>query len=214
MSETTEQTPVETPLEAVPPTETQQDFVSRKDHQRAIEDMHKYKKAMLEKDEALKKLETAKLVEKEQYKDLWEKSEKEKADAIEESSKIKSAYFNGQKFSALKAECAKLGILDSAVSDLDMVDLSEVKTETTSTGRINVLNAKEIAEDIKRRRPHWFGSPGAGKVNTQVPQVVSGEKGSLMDIVKRAEDQWKKTRSAQDETAYRDALLAVKRAGH
>lgn len=214
MSET-EQTPVEPTVEAVPvPAEPSQDFVSRKDHQRAIEDMHKFKKLALEKDEALKKLETAKLVEKEQYKDLWEKSEKEKADAIEESSKIKSAYFNGQKFSALKAECAKLGILDSAVSDLDMVDLSEIRTETTSTGRINVLNAKEIAEDIKRRRPHWFGNPGAGKVNTQVPQVVSGEKGSLMDIVKRAEDQWKKTRSAPDEAAYRDALLAVKRAGH
>lgn len=214
MSETTEQTPVEPTIEAVPPTENQQDFVNRKDHERAIADMHKFKKLALEKDDALRKLETEKMKEKEQYKELWEKSEKEKADAIEESSKIKNAYFNGQKFSALKAECAKLGILDSAVSDLDMVDLSEIRTETTSTGRINVLNAKEIAEDIKRRRPHWFGSPGAGKVNTQVPQVVSGDKGSLMDIVKRAEDQWKKTRSAQDEAAYRDALLAVKRAGH
>lgn len=211
----TEQQEVQTNGQTPPPSVTEEpkpeakDFVSRKDHERALEDMHKFKREREELLAKLKSEEDNKLKEKEQWKTLYEK-EKTRADELEMGKKqLNDSFVNSQKFSALKTECLKMGILESAMVDLDMVDMSGIKIETTSTGRLNILNAKEFAEDLKRVRPHWFGTPGVTRVNTSTPQVIgSGE--VTYDQVRKLEEQWRKTRSPSDEAAYRKALLSMK----
>lgn len=201
-----------TPPVAVPPVETSAEYVSRKDHERAINDMHAFKKEALELKARLKVEEDNKLKEKEQWKELYEKAESERQKAEDHSKKLQESYINSQRFSALKSECQKLGILDSAARDLDMIDLEQVKFETTSTGRVNVLNAKEVAEDVKRTRPHWFGKPGVPSVNTSTPQVMGSGEAMTYEQVMKLEQQWRKTKSLQDEQAYKKALLSMK--GH
>lgn len=201
-------TEVENVVQPVVP-EDQKEFVPRKDHENVLKDMHVFKTKVRDLETKLKTEEDNKLKEKEQWKTLYEKESDERQKAEEKSSKLEESYINSQKFSSLKSECLKLGILDSAMVDLDMIDLGQLKIETTSMGRVHVLNSKEVSEDVKRTRPHWFGNPNSPKINTSSPQVINSSEVNL-DNIKKLEEQWKKTRSSQDEAAYKKGLLALK----
>lgn len=211
MSEAANQEQVVNPAVVPPVVEDppKTDYVLRKDHERAIDDMHKAKARARELEEKLKTEEESKLKEKQEYKTLYERERDARIQSDEKSTKLEESYINSQKYSALKTECLKLGILDTAVVDLDMYDLRNVQFETTSTGRVQVINAKEVAEDLKRIKPHWFGAPGVARVNTTVPTTIGSGEVTYSDIMK-LEAQYMKTRSPSDEAAYRKALLASK----
>lgn len=180
-----------------------------KDKQRILDDMHRYKREAQEAKDRLKIEEENKLKEKEQWKTLYEKADEERKQAVDRADKVELSYINSQRYSAVKTECMKLGILDSAIGDLDIIDLGQVKYDVTQTGRVNVLNAREVAEDLKRVKPHWFGAPGVARINTTVPTTVGSGPVTYNDLMK-LEAQYMKTRSPEDEAAYKKAILASK----
>lgn len=97
---------------------------------------------------------------------------KEEKNAREGMSK---AMIADRKMTAMREAAMKSGILSSALDDLDLLDFPEVKVETTSTGRVNVLGTESAIQRLKGLRPHWFGKP-TPNVNGGAPRVdESGE---------------------------------------
>lgn len=183
--------------------------VSWENHQRALNDLHKFKGQVQELQTKLGDLESDRLKEKNDYKSLYET---EKAKREESDKKLKE--FSGwavqtQRFNAVKQEALASGLRKEALGDLELVDLDDVKVETTSTGRFVVEGAKDRVEKLKTERPHWFtvGPPptvNSGGGGTPPP---TGGKLTANDVA-NAERDWKRgkiTRQQYEETYKRYA---------
>ncbi len=142
------------------------DTVSRADHQRALDDMKKFKARAKELEDKEKAQETARLKEANDWKTLAEKRENEAKEASERAERIQESYIGDRKYSSILSEANKLNLRPEAVADLEGLDLSSVQVETTNTGKINVLGAKEFAERLKTLKPHWFADKGTTRVNS------------------------------------------------
>ncbi len=161
------------------------DFVSRADHERALADLNKFKKAASELAKREKDLETSRMKEQNQHKELAERYEAEAKEANEKAERIQNSYLSERKFNALRAKCSELGLRPEALSDLEMLDLGDIEIETTSTGKINVLGADKFATQLKTRKPHWFSDKAAPKVNTNGTRVLdSGDAITPKDLLK------------------------------
>lgn len=149
----------------------QLETVSKADMERVLNDMHKYKKELLKLKEEKDSEKTARMKEQNQWKELAEAKEREAAEAREKSERLQMSYLSEKKYGALKSSCSALGLRPEALSDLEMLDLSEVQIETTSTGKINVLGAEKFAERLKATKPHWFLDKQTPTVNGAGPRV-------------------------------------------
>jgi len=121
-------------------------------------------------------MQTAQLQEKENFKELWELEKTKREQAEEKATNISTSYFNGLKMSAIEQEAIKLGIRETALADISMIDNSLVQVETTSTGNANVLGAKEFVEQLKESRAHWFTDQTAPIVNNANPGLPPAAK--------------------------------------
>ena len=179
----------------------------------------RYKQDLLEQKAANKKLQDeiaslrqdrendriSKMKEQERFKELADEYESKARQAEEDNRNLRNAVMNDKKLSAVQQAAMKLGIRKEALVDLDMLSLDTVEIETTSTGRVNVLNADHFAENLKIQKPHWFGRRSSN-FNTSEPEVVTG--GSVtMDMIKKAEQEYKKT---GDSTKYQALLMKYK----
>lgn len=144
--------------------------VSVEAYEKAMADMHKYKKALREIENNKKTQELQTLKEKQEWQKIAELKEKEANDAIEERKKLTNAVITDKKMSSVREAAMKAGILDSALDDIELLNWSEVQVETTSTGRINVQGAEDAVKRLKTLKPHWFGK-SAGKINSKIPDV-------------------------------------------
>jgi hypothetical protein len=128
------------------------------------------------------------------WKGIAEAKEKEANDARAEATKIRTAFVDEKKFSAIREKCAALGIRPEAISDLEGLDLSRVQIETTSTGKINVLGAGDFAERLKANKPHWFTDKSGPNVNTNGTRVLdtNGAEVTVQSLLE-AEREGKKT---------------------
>lgn len=179
-----------------------QDQVARADHERALADMHKFKKEAekLRKEKDDEK--AAKLKEEKRFEELAAAKEQEAKEAREEADRIKNSFLNEKKFSAVRLAAEKLGLRPEAVSDLEELDLDKVQVETTNTGKISVLGADKFAERLKTLKPHWFADKSKPNVNTNGTRVIEGGDGTVtIDDVIAAEKEGKK---ANDMTKYRE----------
>lgn len=139
--------------------------VSWENHQRALGDLHKFKKQVEELGTKLGDLESQSLKEKQDYKGLYEQSEQKRKAAEEEAKKVKGWAVSTHRFSEIKSEAMKAGLLPSAMNDLELLPMENVEVEVTSSGRFIVNGAKDFVESVKGERPHWFQKPGAPNVN-------------------------------------------------
>lgn len=154
----------------------------KREDRRAQNDLLRFKhesKALAEKNaQLMRELESFKeqsLVEKQNYKQLYE-NEKTKTEMLAtEKQKIQSTFFGSLKNQEIQKEAMKLGIRDEALSDLGLLDSSTVITETTSTGNVNILGASEFVEQLKQTRPHWFRQQGAPVINNGNPSFTKKE---------------------------------------
>ena len=144
--------------------------VSRDAYEKAMADMHKYKKSLRELEAKQKDQELRVLKEKQDWQKIAELKEQEALDAIAQKERMTKAVVNDKKMSAIREAAMKSGILETALDDIELIDLSEVQVETTSTGRINVLGVEDAIKRVKTLKPHWFGKPPV-KVNGQIPNV-------------------------------------------
>jgi seryl-tRNA synthetase len=139
----------------------------KKELDKVLEDMHKFKNELKQTQGKLSELETERLKGAQDFKTLWEKSKAEKEEVVAERDTLKQAIFHTQKFDAVKTAALQAGILNEALSDLELLKLGDdVVVETTSHGRFLVHGAKEMVESLKKTKPHWFKKPGAPNVNT------------------------------------------------
>jgi len=172
---------------------TTTDVVSRADLQRALDDLHRFKKEA----ETLRAEQTAqrdaKMKAENQWKEYAETKEREAKEATEKAKKLQDSFLNNQKYNALMAKTQALGILPAALSDLESLDLEDIRIETTSTGKINVLGVDVFAERIKSTKPHWFGTPAAPNVNASGQRVQDNPSTVTAKMVMDAERDGKKT---------------------
>ncbi len=178
------------------------EMVNKAELDKVLGEMHKYKKLAKGLEEEKTLSEKKKLTETQQYKELYERSEKEKEDLKKEKDSTVTSYVNDKKFSALKDSCQKLGLKAEAAADLELMDLSGIEVETTSTGKVNILNSDKVAERLKATRPHWFGSGKAAKINSESPGVIDGGGSVTMAQVFEAEKKYQKSQTQEDQATY------------
>ncbi len=200
------------PAAAVPPkeehTDPKEELIPYSQFKSVKDDMHKYKEEARKNADALKATQEKEMRDKEQWKEFGQAKEKEATDWKTKYEALNSSNFERAKISAVREAALKLGLVDSAIDDLEMLDLKDVVVETTSTGRTQVIGAKSAAERIKSIRPHWFDNKRVPSVNGRMPEVESGKDGqvSYADVVK-LEAEAKKT---GDYTKYKEAVMKLK----
>lgn len=131
--------------------------VSWENHQRALDDMHSFKKKVLELEAKLGDVESEKLKAANNYQALYEQEKQKREQAEKKASDTLSWAANTQRFNEVKAVAQSKGLKKEALSDLEILDLDGIKVETTSTGRFIVEGAPEWVDKLKNDRPHWFG---------------------------------------------------------
>lgn len=129
-------------------------------------------------------LKTQQLTEKENFKELYELEKGKRVEAETKSKSIAENYFNGLKTTAVREVAIKSGILDEAISDINIKDNPLIQTETTSTGNVNIIGADDYIEQLKANKPHWFRKSGAPIVNNANPEAVNPKTLSVDDIIK------------------------------
>ena len=155
-------------VEQTPPIET----VARADYE-ALNAKLKSQDAQLAKfKEEQKTNQDKELKQQNKWQTLAEQKEADAIAARAESTQLKNSYLNDRKFSTVKESCVKSGLRPEALVDLELIDLSDVVVETTSTGKINVLGSDKFAERLKTLRPHWF---------TDKPPVVYSSGVKILD---------------------------------
>jgi hypothetical protein len=150
------------------PKETPAEVVAREDHERALNDLHKFKKQAKENEEKLKQFELAKLKESENYKAISEIKDKELTEYKEKYETLSNHLVFNKKYDAVKTVAIKAGLLD--VNDLEGLDFSAIAIETTSTGNVNVLGVDSFVTNLKNKKPHWFDQKKT-KVNSDSPEA-------------------------------------------
>jgi len=120
-----------------------------------------------------KDAENAKLKEEGKYKDLAEKAETDL--------KTKDAAFRIRIIKmALKIEAAKQGISDPDL--IELIDTAEAKIDDS----YNVLNAEDVINAFKEKKPAFFEKKEEGDDEDNGPGKVEGDKSpSLRDKVKK-----------------------------
>lgn len=150
--------------------QNEQKLVSKEALDKALSDMHKFKKRAQELEAKFKKEEMESLKQKQEWQKIAELKEKEAQELAEEKELIKKSLVSDKKYTAIKEAALKAGVLESALDDLELLNFPEVQVESTSTGRINVIGASEAVQRLKTLRPHWFGK-GAPRINGKMPNV-------------------------------------------
>jgi hypothetical protein len=173
------------------------------------DDMHRFKDEARKNAEELQKLKDKDMRDKDQWKEYASAKEKEANEYKTKYETVTKSITERAKISQVREAALKLGLVDTAIDDLEMMDLKDVVVETTSTGRINVIGAKAAAERIKSIRPHWFSENRTPNVNGNTPTVMKpGGTGSVSyDELSKLEEAAKKT---GDYTEYKKKLMEFK----
>lgn len=217
-----DETIVNPPVDDKPVADPKNELIPMKAYEEVKGDMLKYKQgirnleAELEKANAkAKELELAGLRAKEDYKQMYEQEAAAKKEIEGKYKMTVSAVVDSAKWNAISRELISMGLNPDPqnLKDVErLVDFTAIEVEGTTTGRVNVLNAKEFSEKFKSQRPYLFQTPGKTNINTGNPTIITPQN-VTMDSVKAAEAEYKKTRSPDAEKRYKEALIAMKRQG-
>lgn len=155
--------------------------VSRADHERALNDLKRFKSdnRKLSEDFAnfKKQYEEEKaeqLRKKKDYEGLYStESERSKQlsgevqtlrQQLEERDRQRD---QNARLNAVQTAALAMGLRQEAIEDLQALDMDDqVSVEVTSSGRILVRGHKDFAERLKASKPHWFTDPKAPGVNS------------------------------------------------
>ncbi len=166
----TTQVPVETPIETMDHEEkTQPADKSVGGLKFYKEQLEKERVAREQIQKELESIKTSKMKEQNQWKELYEVEQKKSMEAQERLSQISEALVADKMRIAIEKEVSKLGLVDSALEDLDMLDKSMIEIETTSSGKVHFNNVKEWAENLRAKKPHWFNSNAGPAINNKRP---------------------------------------------
>lgn len=190
-----------------------EDVVVDRDTKKLVHDLHKYKSQVTEFEQKLQRLEQEKkqaeverMKSNEEWKKLAEIREHEAKEAQQKYQSMSQSVAFDKKYSAVREAALKAGIRKEALDDLELLDLSTVELETTSTGRVNVLGADDCVDRLKVTRPHWFGKRSA-HLNSETPDTVAGQGVTYSDVLKAE----KKAKETGDSAPYQKIVLQYKK---
>lgn len=146
--------------------------VSWDDHQRALGDMHRFKKAQQDAQKKLGELEAQiqqsqqkALQEKQDWKTLAEQNGTKAKDWEDKYKGSNQAFINTLKHQAVQMAAVKQGLRPEAEGDLDLVPMDDIECELTDGGRFIVRGADGYVADLKKKKAHWFKDAAAPIVN-------------------------------------------------
>jgi hypothetical protein len=178
--------------------------------QRILDEAKAYKAKVQEFESKIKAKEVEELTANQKWKELAELKEREASEASEKAEKLKLAFVNKEKMSALKEAALHAGIRKESLPDLRLIDFPEVNLQNGNEGEFTVSGADKAIQRLKVLRPHWFQS-SIPAVNSASP-AVTGDGGSItFDGVKKLQDEYKKNPSAENADKYKNALLQFKK---
>ena len=186
--------------------------ISEADHQRALDDMHKYKKERVDLQAKLddaekksKKVEEEGLRKNNNYKTLSERLQKEIDDKEAEHADFKQSYFDTKRYDAIEKEAIKAGMRDEALEDIGLFKLDGVEVEHTSAGRVIVNGSAEWVADLKKTKPYLFKQDGAPVFNGggATPPIRDPKDVTAQDV-NAARRKYKMSYSMQDKKVWHD----------
>lgn len=146
--------------------------------------MQKIEEEKMQMSQRLAQIEEEKLRAANQWQELADKYKREKETVEKSHNDFKNYFVQEKKLETIKREAMKAGIREEAIHDLDILDTSMIEIETTSTGKINVLNADQFVENLKSTRPYWFKAQNAPNINTNMPSANMQTKMTPTDLLK------------------------------
>lgn len=170
--------------------------VSTSEHAKVLERLRLAEEQNKVNTEAAKAAELKTLQDQNNWKEVAERHEADAKISQEKLDNVGKAMVRDKKYSAIRAEAQKLGIRTESIDDLEMLEFLAVQVETTDLGNVNIIGAKEAAEDLKLKRPHWFGKSTAN-LNTGSPEVTLGGAVTL-DSVMKARAKYKTSKDQAD----------------
>lgn len=147
--------------------------IKPEDHERAIQDMHKYKKNWKDSQSEitnlksrLGELEKSRLEEKEDFKSLYEQERENHQQTRDKEQKLKQSLLYTERYRAIYPKLVELGLRNDAVKILERENLDDLEVETTSEGRFLVHGVETFAERFKRDYPFAFEARKAPNINS------------------------------------------------
>lgn len=186
--------------------------VSKTEFNKVLDELHTFKRAAKEAEDAKRKSEEDNLRANQEWKTLAERHEQKAKDFEQKYNGLNQLIVKDKKISAIREEALKKGIRQEALPDLEILDHKDVTVETTSTGRINVLGVSGAIENLKTLRPHWFGGSAGPGVNTNTPGVNSPGGEVTIAQITAAEKEMRKTGDATEYNRLSNLYLQQRRA--
>jgi hypothetical protein len=144
----------------VPPTA---ETVSKSDHQRALDDMIKYKKAASENEKVaadlkarLEALEKSKSESTGDFKTLYEQEKSARGELQGKYEGLKTSMVVTEKHKAASAALLKAGMSPEAMKILDREQFNEIEIEHTSQGRMITHGVDLYVDKFKKEYPFAF----------------------------------------------------------
>lgn len=133
------------------------------DHERALKDMHRFKREKNELSTKIGDLEaqmnTMKendLRKQEDFKTLSERKAEEAQSWEGKYKSLQTSFDTTQKYNAVQSKAVHAGLIDGAIEDLGRLDLEDVSIEKTDAGRYMVNGVEDFVKSLKVKKPHWF----------------------------------------------------------
>jgi hypothetical protein len=207
MTDDNQQPPIETPepIEKPEPAPKPNEELSA-----AMAKLKAAEERALQAEQQIKSREMQDLTKNNEWQKVAEIKEKEANEHKTKYEGLKEALVRREKYNALAQAALASGIRKEAISDLSLVDLKELKVETTNEGDVTVSGADKMVNKLKTLKPHWFQSQ-TPNVNPKSPSATSSSTQNNWDALKKAEAEYKKNPSKANETAYREVLLAYRK---
>lgn len=188
--------------------EPQGKMVPAAELEKVLKQVHELKARTRQFEQERKTLEEQKLEETKEYQKLYEAKKKELEEINNKYSNERKAYVRAEKFRELKAHAEKAGLRKEALDDLDLLDYDDkLQIEYTNTGKHSVIGVESYVEDIKAKKPHWFGSQNK-PFNTATGDVVNGSNNGVLSMpeIIALEKKAKQTKDPKDMQAYEQAF--------
>lgn len=132
-------------------------------------DLHKFKAELKTIKDQQEQSNLQAMKEKQDWQKIAELKEQESVAAKQKLEQIQESYLYDKKYSALKENAIKAGIVDEDL--LKLMPIDEIAVETTSMGGINILGAQQLVEKYKAQKPLWFQKAKAPNININDPTM-------------------------------------------
>lgn len=184
--------------------------INPSDHEKAINDLMKYKKAskaamdeLSQLKAELSKLKEGQALSQNNFKELYETTRQNLEIVQQEKTKLLTSLETTKKYDAVKEHALRSGLRSEAIDDLDRLELDAIEVERTDKGRIVVHGADLYVETLKKSKPHWFESKKTPGFNSGGTQSMTTTGQITVQNVIDAESKASRTRKPEDVEAYK-----------